>query len=177
MKHNFSVLNDVEVKSNGHLALALHAMTDEIPQNYKDAMNSKEKSEWEKAMKAEYDKFQFEKVYELCLPPSNLKNVMKNRWVFRKKLDFNGNVIEYKARLVAKGFTQKYGIDFLETYSPVAKLKSIRSVTAICASQNLTMYQDDVPCAFLKTEYSSGIVGEEDSGWMEQMAPTENAAY
>ena len=168
-----SDVNDVEftnnfVQSNGHLALALLAMNDGIPQNYKDAINSSEKTKWKEAMKAEYDKFQVEKVYELCLPPSSVQNVMKNRWVFKKKLDFNGNVIEYKARLVAKGFTQKYGIDFLETYAPVAKLKSIRSVTAICASKNLTMYQDDVPCAFLKTEYSSGIIGEEDSGWMEQ---------
>jgi len=46
---------------------------------------------------------------------------MRNRWTFKKKLHPNGEVNEYKARLVAKGFTQKYGIDFLETYAPVAK--------------------------------------------------------
>jgi len=76
--------------------------------------------------------------------------VIKNRWVFKKKFYFNGNVIEYKSRLVAKEFTQKYGIDYLEKYTPVAKLKSIRALTAFCAANNLTMLQDNVPCAFLK---------------------------
>ena len=86
----------------------------------------------------------------------------------KKKLDFHGNVTEYKARLVAKGFTQKYGVDYLETFAPVAKLKSIRALTAFCASQCLTMLQDDVPCAFLKAIYQSGVPGDEDSGYMEQ---------
>ena len=119
-------------------------------------------------MKVEYNKFQREKVYELCNAPFTVKNVMKNRWVFKKKLDFNVNVIEYKSRLVAKGFTQKYGIDYLETYAPVAKLKSIRALTAFCAANNLTMLQDDVPCAFLQADYHSGIPDDENSGWMEQ---------
>lgn len=156
------------IASYGLTAFALLAINDGIPQNYKEAMQSTESSMWQKAMNSEYQKFNSEKVYELCNIPATVKNVMKNRWVFKKKLDFHGNVVEYKARLVAKGFTQKYGIDYLETFAPVAKLKSIRALTAFCASLRLTMLQDDVPCAFLKAPYQSGIPGDEDSGYMEQ---------
>lgn len=156
------------IQAYGHIAFALLATTDGVPQNYIEAIKSNEKDKWKESMKVEYNKFQREKVYELCNAPSTVKNVMKNRWVFKKKLDFNGNVVEYKSRLVAKGFTQKYGIDYLETYAPVAKLKSIRALTAFCAANNLTMLQDDVPCAFLQADYHSGIPDDENSGWMEQ---------
>jgi hypothetical protein len=132
------------------------AMTDGTPQNYKEAMHSSESGMWKKAMDSEYQKLLSENVYELCDVPATVKNVMKNRWVF-KKIDFHGNVTEYKARLVAKGFTQKYGDDYQETFDPVAKLKSIRALTAFCASQCLAMLQDDVPCDFLKAIYQSGV--------------------
>jgi len=69
------------------IAFALLATTDGVPQNYNEAMKSNEKGKWKESMKVEYDKFQREKVYELCDAPSTVKNVMKNRWVFKKKLD------------------------------------------------------------------------------------------
>jgi hypothetical protein len=71
--------------SYGLTAFALLALTDGIPQNYKEAMQSSESGMWKKAMKSEYQKFLSEQVYELCDVPVTVKNVMKNRWVFKKK--------------------------------------------------------------------------------------------
>jgi hypothetical protein len=82
-------------------------------------------------------------------------------WVFKRKLDKNGNVERWKARLVAKGYTQRHGIDYNEIYSPVAKLKSIRLLSALGAKFKLNAHQHDVPTAFL-----NGVLQEEI--WMDQ---------
>ena len=90
-----------------------------------------------------------------------VKPPIKNRWVFSKKFDKDGKVSRYKARLVAKGFTQRKGLDYNETWSPVVKFTSLRLLMAICARFGLESFQDDVPTAFLK-----GILKE--TIWMEQ---------
>jgi hypothetical protein len=72
-----------------------------------------------------------------------------------KKRNKEGKIIRYKARLVAKGFSQILGIDFFETFPPVAKFKSIRTLAALEALLKLDVYQDDVPTVFLR-----GIVKE-----------------
>jgi hypothetical protein len=122
---------------------ALLAITDgvETPLTYEEAMKCKESKQWKEAMDQEYQKLQAFETYDLVDIPK-AKNIVKCKWVFRKKLDFNGNIKEYKARLVAKGFSQRYEIDFFETFAPVAKMKSIRAITAIAAYEGLTIYQD-----------------------------------
>ena len=149
---------------------AFLAMTEGVPVTYHQAMASPQKDKWEIAMKLELQKMTKRGVFELVdLPNDNkYRNVMKNRWTFRIKLDSKGTPKEYKARLVAKGFTQKHGIDFLETFAPVAKLKSIRALTQICVSLGLQMLQDDVPTAFLQALFATGIEGSEEEGWMDQ---------
>jgi hypothetical protein len=90
---------------------------------------------------------------------------VKNRWVFTKKFDNQGQVKRYKARLVAKGYTQKYGVDYNETFSPVAKFKSIRVLAALCALLKLSAFQDDVPSAFLKGSLKETIYMEQPEGF------------
>src|SRR6188768_1720778 len=90
-----------------------------------------------------------------------------------KKLDKNGNIKKYKARLVAKGFTQKYGIDFVETFAPVAKFKSIRVLAALAAMLKLNAFQDDIPTAFLKGNLKETIWMEQPKGY-EVGNPEEN---
>lgn len=74
---------------------------------------------------------------------------IQNRWVFKLKLDGDGAVRRYKARLVSKGFTQRPGIDFEETFSPVVKHDSLRAVLAVADERDLNILQLDVKTAFL----------------------------
>ncbi|KAL0416669.1 UNVERIFIED_CONTAM: Retrovirus-related Pol polyprotein from transposon TNT 1-94 [Sesamum latifolium] len=78
------------------------------------------------------------------------------KWVYKRKLGANGEVTAFKARLVAKGYTQRPGVDFEETYSPVAMAKSIRILLAIAAWYDYEIWQMDVKTAFL-----NGFVEEE----------------
>ena len=71
------------------------------------------------------------------------------KWIFKMKIDMKGNVITYKARLVAKDYRQKQGVDYDETFSPVAMLKSIRIILAIAAHYDYEIWQIDVKIAFL----------------------------
>ena len=86
--------------------------------------------------------------WTLVDPPIGTKPI-GCKWVFKKKTDMDGKVSTYKAGLVAKGYSQKYGIDYDETFSPVAMLKSIRIILAIAAYYDYEIWQMDVMTAFL----------------------------
>ncbi|GKF00464.1 retrotransposon protein, putative, ty1-copia subclass, partial [Tanacetum coccineum] len=87
-------------------------------------------------------------VWRLVDLPPNGKTVV-SKWLFKKKTDMNGNVHTYKARLVAKGFTQTYGVDYEETFSPVANIRAIRILIAITAFYDYEIWKMDVKTAFL----------------------------
>jgi hypothetical protein len=78
------------------------------------------------------------------------RKAIQNKWIFKKKMDVNGNVTVYKARLVAKGFSQLQGVDYDETFSPVAMLKSVRIMLAIAAFFAYEIWQMDVKITVLK---------------------------
>ncbi|KAD5802565.1 hypothetical protein E3N88_13925 [Mikania micrantha] len=95
------------------------------PTTYRDAMSNPDCDKWLEAMNVEMQSMYDNQVWELVVPPLNSK-LVGSKWVFKKKTDMHGNLDTYKARLVAKGFTQTQGVDYDETFSPVAMLKSIR---------------------------------------------------
>ena len=94
------------------------------PMNYEEAMMSPYSAKWLEAMKSEMGSMYENEVWTLIDLPDD-PQAIENKWIFNKKTDTNGNVTVYKARLVAKGFRQVQGVDYDETFSPVAMLKSV----------------------------------------------------
>ncbi|KAH9679437.1 hypothetical protein KPL71_026134 [Citrus sinensis] len=118
------------------------------PINFHQAMQSSNSYKWIEAMNEEYKSMQDNKVWELISLPSGVKPI-GCKWIFKTKRDSNGNVERYKERLVAKGFTQKEGIDYKETFSPVSTKDSFRTIMALVAHFDLELHQMDVKTAFL----------------------------
>ncbi|WJX12869.1 hypothetical protein P8452_03321 [Trifolium repens] len=122
------------------------------PKNSKAALLDEH---WILAMQEELNQFKRNDVWDLVPPPPS-HQVIGTRWVFRNKLDENGVIIRNKARLVAQGYNQEEGIDYEETYAPVARLEAIRLLLAYACNMNFKLYQMDVKSAFL-----NGYINEE----------------
>ncbi|GJS93278.1 retrotransposon protein, putative, ty1-copia subclass [Tanacetum coccineum] len=118
------------------------------PANYKAAILDPEFDKWLDVMNAEMQSMKDNLVWRLVDLPPNGKTV-GSKWLFKKKTDMDGNVHTYKARLVAKGFTQTYGVDYEETFSPVADIRAIRILIAIATFYDYAIWQMDVKTAFL----------------------------
>jgi len=123
-------------------------MVEDDPINFHQAMQGSNSQKWIDAMNEEYKSMQDNKVWELVPLPEGAKPI-GCKWIFKTKRDSKGNVERYKARLVAKGFTQKEGIDFKETFSPVSTKDSFRTIMALVAHFDLELHQMDVKTAFL----------------------------
>ena len=102
----------------------------EDPLTYKQAMVDVDKDKWVKAMDLEMESMYFNSVWDLLDQPDGVKPI-GCKWIYKRKRDDEGKVQTYKARLVAKGYNQREGVDYEETFSPVAMLKSIRILLSI----------------------------------------------
>src|SRR3954469_6272338 len=103
--------------------------------------------DWIIAMQEELNQFTRNDVWDLVPTPEGF-NVIGTKWVFRNKLSEKGEVVRNKARLVAQGYSQQEGIDYTETFAPVARLESIRLLISFATQHNITLYQMDVKSAF-----------------------------
>jgi hypothetical protein len=99
-------------------------------------------------MHEELNTFERNKVWELVEPPPNCKPI-GTKWVWKNKEGENGEVVRNKLRLVAQGFSQQEGIDYEETFAPVACLEAIRILLAFSVAKGFRLYQMDVKSAFL----------------------------
>ncbi|GJS28122.1 retrovirus-related pol polyprotein from transposon TNT 1-94 [Tanacetum coccineum] len=122
------------------------------PKNVNEALGDES---WIVAMQEELNQFIANDVWELVPQPKNM-TIIGTKWVFRNKLDENGVVSRNKARLVAQGYNQQEGIDYDETYAPVARLESIRILLAYACALDFKLFQMDVKSAFL-----NGFINEE----------------
>ena len=117
------------------------------PKNINEALSGPEKVEWKNAIDEEMDSMNRNSVWELV--KSNPKQkVVGCKWVFRRKINPDGD-IQYKARLVGQGFNQILGQDYEETYSPVVRFETVRSIISLSASHGMIMHHMDVSSAFL----------------------------
>ncbi|CAN1345815.1 Retrovirus-related Pol polyprotein from transposon TNT 1-94 [Linum perenne] len=114
------------------------------PKTIKEALTDEH---WILAMQDELHQFDRANVWELVSPPSN-KSIIGTKWVFRNKTNDKGEVTRNKARLVAQGYSQEEGIDFDETFAPVARLEAIRILCAFSSFMKFKLYQMDVKSAF-----------------------------
>ncbi|KAH9697387.1 hypothetical protein KPL71_023585 [Citrus sinensis] len=115
------------------------------PKSFADAENDES---WIMAMQEELNQFERNNVWELVPNPEH-QSIIGTKWVFRNKMDESGVVVRNKARLVAQGYNQEEGIDFDETFAPVARLESIRMLLAYACHKDFILYQMDVKSAFL----------------------------
>ncbi|XP_074375531.1 uncharacterized protein LOC141717357 [Apium graveolens] len=107
------------------------------------------------AMLSEIGTIEANHIWDIVPKPQN-KNIVDYKWLFKVKYTASGQLDKYKARLVAKGFTQTIGVDYSETYAPVAKMTIVRVVLALAAKYNWHIHQMDVNNAFLY-----GVLAEE----------------
>ena len=136
------------------------------PHTMSEAMQSGDAKKWELAMQEEYDSLMANGTWELTPLPKNRQSV-GCKWVFRTKRDASGNVVRYKARLVAKGYSQVAGVDFNETFAPVAKFSTIRCILALGAIMDLEMHQMDVKTAFLNGDLEEDIYMDQPQGFVQ----------
>lgn len=106
-------------------------------------------------------------MWELTLLPKGGKKV-RVKWVYKTKLNENGEVDKYKARLVAKGYTQQHRVDYTEVFVPVARMETIRLVVAIAAQRGWTIYQLGVKSAFLHGELNEEVFVEQPCGYVQK---------
>jgi hypothetical protein len=117
------------------------------PENIGNALTCENSKEWECGMQEEYDSLMINNTCTLVALPA-CKKPISSKWVFKIKQGANGEVECYKARLVARGFTT-YGVDYNETFVPVAKFTSIRCILALSTLEDMEIHQMDVKTAFL----------------------------
>jgi hypothetical protein len=98
-------------------------------------------------------------------------NVIRTKWVFHNKQDQDGIVVRNKARLVAQGYTQVEGLNFGETYTPVARLKAIRILLAYDCAQNIKLYQIEVKSVFLNGYINEEVYVEQPLGFADYKKP------
>ncbi|KAL4295771.1 hypothetical protein GQ457_12G011150 [Hibiscus cannabinus] len=134
------------------------------PESFSQAMSCNESKLWYDAMKDEMNSMKNNEVWDLVSLHDGVKAI-GCKWVFKTKKDSKGNIERYKARLVAKGFTQREGIDYTETFSPVSKKDSLRIVLALVAQFDLELQQMDVKTAFLNGDLEEEVYMKQPEGF------------
>ena len=137
---------------------------DNIPKSFTDAMNSDESDYWTEAIHREYQSLEANGTWELVDLPKGRKAI-DSKWVFALKRDVNGNIERYKARLVARGFKQEEGVDYFETFSPVARTSSIRIILALVAMYDYELAQADAITAFLNSSLDEKLYMKQPEGF------------
>nr|KYP48666.1 Retrovirus-related Pol polyprotein from transposon TNT 1-94 [Cajanus cajan] len=135
------------------LKFSLSITTEIEPKNYQQAAQS---PHWIKAMQEELGALKMNKTW--CLTPLPIgKFVIGSKWVYKIKYNSDGTLQRYKARLVAKGYNQTEGLDYFDTFAPVAKLTIVRLLLALASTKNWFLHQLDINNAFLHGDLTEEV--------------------
>ena len=137
----------------------------EEPRTFGEALSSPSTAKWEKAMEVEMESLRNNDVWELVELPVGWK-VVGSKWVYKVKVDSDGRVERYKARLVAQGYTQQKGADYDETFCPVVRMESVRTVIGWAVRNGLKLHQLDVTAAFLNGELEEEVYMRQPEGFV-----------
>ena len=137
----------------------------DIPLNYKQAVSSPQGVKWQAAMETELAALKDNHTFDLV--PRKDHETITGRWVFAKKMDSENKEV-FRARFVAKGFQQTYDVNFGETFSPTAKITTIRLLVDLAVQQNLLIHQLDACSAYLQAEINYEIYLEQPEGFKEE---------
>lgn len=146
-------------------SLLVRSFIYEEPLSYEEAMASSYKDEWQAAMQAEFDSLIKNNVWKLVDRPND-HGVVKCKWVYKMKNDSSGNFTKFKARLVARGFSQRQGIDYDETFSPVVRHSTMRLLFCIANEFDMDIEHVDVTTAFLHGDLSEIVYMEQPIGYV-----------
>ena len=138
---------------------------DDDPTTYEEALEDVDVQEWKKAMDREMESMGSNSVWSLIEAPKGVKPI-GCKWIYKRKRGQDGKVETFKARLVAKGYTQKEGINYDETFSPVAMLKSVRILLVVVAALDYEIWQMDVKTTFLNGELEEDIYMQKPKGFI-----------
>nr|GEV93615.1 retrovirus-related Pol polyprotein from transposon TNT 1-94 [Tanacetum cinerariifolium] len=138
------------------------------PKNFKQAMTE---PSWIDAMQEEIHEFERLQVWELVPCPDKVF-LIKLKWIYKVKTDEFGAVLKNKARLVAQGFRKEEGINFEESFAPLARIEAIRIFVANVAHKNMTIFQMDVKTTFLNGELKEEVYVSQPEGFVDQDNPS-----
>ncbi|MCH79563.1 gag-pol polyprotein [Trifolium medium] len=137
------------------------------PKNVRETLTDKF---WIEVMQDELTQFKRSEVWDLVPRPDNI-NVIGTKWVYKNKSDEGGVITRNKARLVAQGYTRVEGLDFDETFAPVARLESIRLLLGVACILKFKLYQMDVKSAFLNGYLHEEVYVEQPKGFIDPNYP------
>lgn len=150
------VMQDREKRNVNSKYARLAVATVREPKTYAEAMSSDDREHWQRAVDAELAALDKNQTWKVVEKDASMREITV-KWVFKIKLNADGEVKRYKARLVARGFSQVEGVDYGEVYAPVVHTDSLRLLFAICAQYNLVFEQFDIATAFLNGELEEVI--------------------
>ena len=141
--HEQAKVVEIDEEVEEVIASALCAAEMDEPKTLREARKRPDASKWLAAAQEEMDSLMEHETWSLTkLPPG--RKIVGSKWVFKVKLDENGEAARYKCRLVARGYTQAQGVDYHETFAPVARFGSIRTLLATAAQRGMHVHQMDV---------------------------------
>ena len=134
------------------------------PKTFSQAMSSKESNSWYNVIYEGMNSMISNRVWHLIELPNGVK-LVGCKWVFKTKKDSLGNIERHKARFVAKGFTEREGIDYTETFSPVSKKNSLQIIMALVAHFDFDLHQMDVKMTFLNGNLEEEVYMKQPEGF------------